>query len=207
MTVALYMRVSKGKGQDTRSQEPDLRRWALAQARPEEYRFYVDKRTGKTMDREMFNILLDDIRAGRITTLVVWRIDRLGRTSSGLALLFDELVRLKVNLISLKDGMDLSTPAGRLMAGVIASVAVYETEVRGERVVAGLEARKAAGKKLGPAHGSRTGRRLKVTPERMAAAMLMVAEGHKPTAIARAIGVSRQTVYTMLPKAGGSDGR
>src|SRR5437763_3015917 len=57
--------------------------------------------------------------------------------------LFDELVSLKVNFVSLKDGIDLSTPAGRLIANVLASVAAYETEVRGERIAAGKAAKQA----------------------------------------------------------------
>ena len=65
------------------------------------------------------------------------RLDRLGRTTKGLTALFEDLVDRKINLVSLKDGLDLSTPAGRLMANVLASVAAYETEVRSERVCAG----------------------------------------------------------------------
>lgn len=63
---------------------------------------------------------------GEVSTIVVWRLDRLGRTASGLTKLFDELRARKVNLVSLRDGLDLATPAGRLMANVFASVAQYE---------------------------------------------------------------------------------
>ncbi len=56
--------------------------------------------------------LLTDIRAGKVKAVVVWRLDRLGRTAKGLTALFDELVALKVNFVSLRDGMDLGTPAG-----------------------------------------------------------------------------------------------
>lgn len=199
MTIALYMRVSKGKGQNTASQEPDLKRWAVAQAMPGEYRFYIDKATGKTMDREMFNVLLGDVRTGKIRTIVVWRLDRLGRTVDGLVALFDELRRLKINLVSLKEGLDLSTPAGTLLANVLASMAQFETEVRAERVHAGLEAAKAAGKKLGPAHGSRKGKRLKVTPEHMTTVLREIAAGNSVSAIARVTGLSRDTIYTMIP--------
>jgi len=64
----------------------------------------------------------------------------LGRTASGLTKLFDDLRIHKCNLISLKDNLDLSTASGRLNANIIASVASYETEVRGERVRAGQQA-------------------------------------------------------------------
>ncbi len=56
-------------------------------------------------------------------TLVVWRLDRLGRTARGLTALFEDLIRCKVNLISLKDGLDLVTPAGRLMASQVCQLA------------------------------------------------------------------------------------
>ena len=58
-----------------------------------------------------------------LDTLVVWRLDRLGRTAQGLTSLFEDLIRWKVNLLSLKDGLDLVTPAGRLMANILAEVA------------------------------------------------------------------------------------
>jgi len=74
--------------------------------------WYTDTFTGKTLDRPAMTRLLADIRAGRIKSVVVWRLDRLGRTAKGLTALFDELVALKVNFVSLKDGIDLSTPAG-----------------------------------------------------------------------------------------------
>jgi hypothetical protein len=81
--------------------------------------------------RFAMNKLLADVAAGKVSKIVVWRLDRLGRTAKGLTALFEELVARKVTLISLKDGIDLLTPAGRLMANVLASVAAYETEIRG----------------------------------------------------------------------------
>ena len=110
MENAIYMRVSKGRGQDTASQKPDLERWAAAQSEPS--KVYTDYQTGKTMDRPGFNRLMADIRTGKVKTVVVWRLDRLGRTAKGLTALFDDLQALKVNLVSLKDGLDLATPAG-----------------------------------------------------------------------------------------------
>lgn len=82
---------------------------------------------GTTMDRPAMNKLLDDLYKGKISTILIWRLDRLGRTASGLTKLFEDLRQYQCNLISLKDHLDLSTPAGRLNANVIASVAAYET--------------------------------------------------------------------------------
>jgi len=118
--TAIYVRVSS-KQQDTKSQEPDLQRWEKAQDGP--VRWFQDKASGKSMDRPGWRKLEEAIRTGKASQLVVWRLDRLGRTASGLTALFDELRERKVNLVSIKDGLDLSTSAGRLMANVLASVA------------------------------------------------------------------------------------
>ena len=192
-TVAVYLRVS-GRGQDTASQEPELRRWAESQEGP--VAWYRDKFTGKTMDRPGWLKLAKDIEAGKISKLACWRLDRLGRTAKGLTALFEELVERKVNLVSLKDGLDLSTPAGRLMANVLASVAAYETEVRAERIRAGQDVARAAGKHLGRPTGIRTP--IKVTREQGALVRRMKADGEKIASIARATGLSRVTVYRLL---------
>jgi DNA invertase Pin-like site-specific DNA recombinase len=89
------------------------------------------------MDRRGWNRLMDAVRAGKASRVVCWRLDRLGRTAKGLTALFDELLERKVNLVSLRDGIDLNTAASRLMAHVLASVAQYETEVPAEQVRAG----------------------------------------------------------------------
>lgn len=194
--IAIYMRVSKGHGQDMASQEAELKRWAAAQAGP--VAWYRDKFTGKTMDRPGFNRLAKAMARGDVKTLVVWRLDRLGRTAKGLSTLFEDLQAKGINLISMREGIDLSTPAGRMMANILSSVAQYETEVRAERIHAGLDAARSAGKKLGPAVGSRTGKRLKVTPEQEEVIRRMTAEGSKVAAIARATGLSRPTVYSVI---------
>src|SRR5262249_29151049 len=106
------------------------------QARGQVVQWYRDTFAGKSMDRPGMTKLLEDVRAGRIKAVAVWRLDRLGRTAAGLTALFDQLVVLKVNFISLKDSIDLPIPAGRLIANVLASVASYETEVRAERIAA-----------------------------------------------------------------------
>lgn len=194
--VAIYARVSS-RNQDTKSQEPDLTRWANAQDEPVQW--YRDKFTGKTMDRPGWQKLQADIVAGRVSKIVCWRLDRLGRTAKGLTALFEDLQNRRVGLISLKDGLDLSTPAGRLMANVLASVAQYETEVRGERVRAGQAAARAAGKTWG---GSEKGRRVKVTPQQSRIIRQMKMEGETVVAMAKATGLSRPTVYSVLEDSG-----
>jgi DNA invertase Pin-like site-specific DNA recombinase len=190
--VAIYCRVSS-KSQDTVSQEPDLKRYADQQADP--VTWYRDRFTGKSMDRPGWNKLMDAVRARKMTRIVVWRLDRLGRTAKGLTALFAELLELRVNLVSLRDSIDLNTPAGRLMANVLASVAQYETEVRAERVRAGQAIARAAGKTWG---GSKRGRLLYVTTDQVRTIRRMKREGEHIAAIARATGLSRPTVYARL---------
>jgi DNA invertase Pin-like site-specific DNA recombinase len=192
--TAVYIRVSS-KRQDTASQEPDVKRYLAANGL-EGAPVYRDKFTGRTMDRPGFSKLLAAIRAGEVKNVIVWRLDRLGRTASGLAALFAELNARKVNLVSLRDGLDLSTPAGRLMGHVLASVAEYETEVRAERVLAGLEAARERGVRLGRPAGVHTA--VKVTPEQARQIKRLTAEGQGVTAISRAVGLSRPTVYRLI---------
>lgn len=191
-TIAIYLRVSS-KSQDVASQEPELRRWAAQQEG--DIRWYRDRFTGKTMERPAFTRLLRHVRVGEVQQVAVWRLDRLGRTAKGLTALFDELTELNVRLVSLRDGLDLSTAAGRLMANVLASVAAYETEVRAERILAGQAAARAKGKTWG---GSEKGRRIKVNDEQIRLIHRMKAEGEKVAAIARATGLSRPTIYDVL---------
>ncbi len=190
--VAIYLRVST-TNQDTKSQEPDLKRWADAHAEP--VQIYRDKASGKNMERPGWEKLEAAIRKSQVSAVVVWRVDRLGRTAKGLTALFDDLRHRKVNLVSLKDGLDLSTPAGRLMANVLASVAQYETEVRGERVRAGQEVARAKGKRWG---GSKPGVRKQVDDVRAETIRTMHGSGTPIAAIARTVGVSRPTVYSVL---------
>jgi DNA invertase Pin-like site-specific DNA recombinase len=192
--IAIYVRVSS-VGQSTRSQEPDLRRWELGNAGDTPVKWYTDKFTGKTMDRPGWNKIEAAIRAGKVSAVVVWRIDRLGRMAKGLTSLFADLQEKKVNLVSLKEGVDLSTPAGRMMANVLASVAQFDNEVRSERVRAGQAAARAAGKKWG---GSKPGTRKKVTDTQLRAIRQMKAQGEPITAIAKAVGLSRPTIYSVL---------
>lgn len=194
MATAIYLRVSS-RTQDVASQVPDLERWAKAQGGPALW--YSDTATGRTMARKGWDRLWDGVRDGSIDRVAVWRLDRLGRTASGLTTLFEDLVRLRVNLVSLKDGLDLATPAGRLMANVLASVAVYETEVRSERQLAGIAEAKARGVRFGRPPGRR-GKRIRVTAEAEALIRRLRAEGTGVTAISRATGLSRPTIYALL---------
>ena len=189
---AIYVRVSS-RDQSHGSQLPDLERWAEAQ----EGRviWFKDKFTGKTMNRPGMDKLMEAFRSGKICRIVVWRLDRLGRTTRGLCQLFDELRERNVDLVSLKDGFSLESPAGRLHARILASVAEYENEVRRERVLAGQDVARKKGKKWG---GSEKGWRWKVTDDQVTAIHEMRAVGKPIAQIARVTALSRPTIYRVL---------
>lgn len=191
--TALYLRVSS-KSQDLRSQEADLTRWSKSVDEPVVW--YTDKVSGTTMDRPSWNHLWSQIQVGKVSRVVVWRLDRLGRTARGLTELIAELIARKVGLVSVREGLDLDTPAGRMMAHVLASVAQYETEVRSERQQAGIAAAKAQGLMFGRPKGIHTS--LKVTPEHRTLIARLKSEGSSIAGIARLTSLSRSTVYAVL---------
>jgi DNA invertase Pin-like site-specific DNA recombinase len=151
------------------------------------------------MDRPGWNKLMKAVQQGKVSVIVVWRLDRLGRTAQGLTTHFEDLRDRKVNLVSLKDGLDLATLAGRLMANVLASVAQCETKVRAERIAAAQAVARERGARFGRPEG--TGKRIKVTPEQEETIRRLQAEGKKIAAIAWAVGLSRPTIYRVLERA------
>jgi DNA invertase Pin-like site-specific DNA recombinase len=191
-TTAIYVRVSH-RDQSHASQLPDLERWVEANEGPVEW--FKDTFTGRTMNRPGMDKLLEALRAGKLCRIVVWRLDRLGRTTKGLCQLFDELRDRKVDLVPLKDGFSLESPAGRLHARILASVAEYETEIRHERVIAGQAVARRKGKKWG---GSKKGWRWKVSDDQLSAIHEMRGAGKPIAQIARVTGLSRPTIYRVL---------
>ena len=105
-----------------------------------------------------------------------------------------------VGFLSLRDSLDLSTPAGRLMAGVLASVAQYETEVRRERQLAGIaKVREQHGGRC-PWWGRKAGTRVKVTEEKESVLLAMYRDKRPIASIARTVGLTRKTVYAVLSR-------
>jgi len=192
--TAIYLRVSTENGQRFDSQLDDLNRW-IDLHKPEAVRWYKDMFTGKTMERPGMQDLMADLYRGELDRIVVWRLDRLGRTAAGLTKLFEDLTAQKCNLISLKDNLDLSTPAGRLNANIIASVAAYETEVRAERVKAGQAAAKARGRKWG---GSKRGVRKGKTAAKVKSVLALVEQHLSKAEISRVVGISIPTINSIL---------
>jgi DNA invertase Pin-like site-specific DNA recombinase len=164
---AVYIRVSS-VGQRTDSQERELR-CCCRQRGWKNLTFYVDRLSGAKTDRPELDRLMRDVRAGKVDRLIVYKLDRLGRSLTHLALILDELNRLKIPLIASSQGIDTSddNPAGRLQLGVLMAVAEFERGIIRERVNAGLAAAKARGVRLGrPAtirHRAAEIRKLKAT--------------------------------------------
>jgi DNA invertase Pin-like site-specific DNA recombinase len=211
--IAIYMRLSDANRRMV-AQESDLQRWSdqerradlqrWADGRRREVRWYKDSWTGSDPSRPEWERLMEDVDAGRVETVVCWRLDRLGKTCTELVKLFEYLAARRVNFISLQDHLDLSTASGRRMVGVLGSIALYETEVRAQRILAGQEAARARGLRWG---GSEKGRRCKVTHELEAKVKRLKAEGRKISHIARETGVSRPTIYKVLgEESRGTDG-
>jgi DNA invertase Pin-like site-specific DNA recombinase len=146
---AIYIRVST-ENQKTDSQEQELRRYCR-QRGWRELEFYVDRISGAKTSRPELDRLMRDVRAGKVERLVVFKLDRLGRSLTHLALILDELNRLRVPLVASSQGIDTSedSPAGRLQLGVLMAVAEFERGIIRERVNAGLAAARQRGVQLG----------------------------------------------------------
>jgi DNA invertase Pin-like site-specific DNA recombinase len=146
---AIYIRVSTDN-QRTDSQEMELKRYCR-QRGWNDLTYYVDKICGAKASRPQLDRLMQDIRAGKIERLIVYKLDRLGRSLTHLALILDELNRLSIPLIASSQGIDTSNdnPAGRLQLGVLMAVAEFERGIIRERVNFGLAAAKARGVQLG----------------------------------------------------------
>src|SRR5207247_1708144 len=149
MHTAIYVRVST-VGQRTDSQEQELKRYCRQRGWKNPV-VYADKISGARTSRAELNRLLQDIRGGRVRRLVVYKLDRLGRSLTHWALILDEINRLKVPLIASSQGIDTSeeNPAGNRQLGVLMAVAEFVRGIIRERANAGLAAAMKRGVKLG----------------------------------------------------------
>jgi DNA invertase Pin-like site-specific DNA recombinase len=147
MRAAVYARVST-IDQRADNQLLELRRYAAArQWTPTEY---VDVGISGSKDRRPeLDRLLADAKRRRFDVVIVWRLDRLGRNLKHLVVLLDELQALSVAFVSLGEGIDCTTPAGRLQLHVLAALAEFERGRIQERVKAGLARVRASGERLG----------------------------------------------------------
>ena len=147
MKAALYARVSTAD-QTTENQTLELRRYI--EARGWTGTEFVDKGVSGSKDkRPALDALLKDAKRRRFDALVCWRLDRLGRNLKHLITLLDELQALGVAFVSLAEGIDATTPAGKLQMHILGAIAQFERERTRERVMAGLQRARTQGVRLG----------------------------------------------------------
>jgi DNA invertase Pin-like site-specific DNA recombinase len=134
--------------QQPENQLVELRRYVQARGWIAEE--YVDRGISGVKDRRpALDSLVRDAKQRRFDVLVCWRLDRLGRNLRHLILLLDELQAVGVAFVSLAEGIDATTPAGRLQLHVLGAIAEFERERIRERVIAGLQRARTQGKRLG----------------------------------------------------------
>ena len=147
MRAAIYARVSTFE-QEPENQLQELRRYV--EARGWTGTEFVDRGVSGAKDkRPALDALLKDAKRRRFDVLVCWRLDRLGRNLKHLVTLLEELQAVGVAFVSLGEGIDCTTPAGKLQLHILAALAEFERERIRERVLAGLARAKAQGKRLG----------------------------------------------------------
>jgi DNA invertase Pin-like site-specific DNA recombinase len=159
--VAIYARVSTANnGQDPALQTRELREYAKRRGW-RIVREYVDRGVSGSKDsRPALNELLADVHQRRCDIVLVWKLDRLGRSLRHLVNTLAELEARGVTFVSLRDNLDLSTPSGRLMFNVIGAMAEFERALIQERVRAGLRNARAKGKRLGRPRVTADGRQV-----------------------------------------------
>lgn len=176
-----YARVS------TQDQNLDLQIDALTKAGCK--KVFDDKISGSRAERPGLNKALTLLREG--DTLVVWKLDRLGRSVKNLVDLVGELHGQGVQFKSLTDVIDTGTPSGRFFFHVMASLAEMERELTVERTRAGLEVARQLGRK--------GGRKRQMTESKIASARKLLANGIPPRDVAKNLGVSIPTLYRWIP--------
>jgi DNA invertase Pin-like site-specific DNA recombinase len=186
--VAIYARVSTvNHGQDASLQTREMRQFAEARG----WRLadeYVDSGVSGSKDsRPELNRLMADAHKRRFDVVLVWKLDRFGRSLRHLVNALAEFESLGIAFVSLSDNLDLSTASGRLMFNIIGAMAEFERELIRERVKAGMKNAKAKGARIGRP-------RVAVDAGRIAA---LRASGLSWPKIARELGVSVGTVYAV----------
>lgn len=180
-----YMRVSKSDG----SQRLDLQRDALLEAGVDEQNIYQDEASGKDDERAGLASALKALRKGDL--LIVWRLDRLGRSLKHLVNTIHELTERGIGFRVLSGqgaAIDTTTSSGKLIFGIFAALSEFERELISERTKAGLDSARARGRNGG-------------APFRMTKAKLRLAQaalgntGTKISALCSELSISRQTLY------------
>jgi DNA invertase Pin-like site-specific DNA recombinase len=150
LLIALYARVSTFNGhQDPEMQLRELREYAALRGWKIAGEYVDHGISGSKESRPALNRLMTDAHCRKFDAVLVWKIDRFGRSLKHLVNSLADLAAYGVAFISLRDNLDLSTPSGRLMFQIIGAMAEFERALIQERVKAGLRNARAKGKRLG----------------------------------------------------------
>lgn len=187
MRIAIYARVSTSDQQTLPLQIEAVRKYAESRNWTI-VREVEDVRSGVS-ERKNRELLLKSARRKEIDAIVVWRLDRWGRSLADLILTLKELSELGVGFVSLTEAIDLTTPTGRAMAGMLSVFADFEREILRQRVKAGI----AQARKKGGNHG-----RPRTAAQHTYKVKKLAEQGLSKTEIARRLDISRASVMRML---------
>jgi len=184
MMIIGYARVSM------HDQNLDLQKDALNEAGCE--KIFVDKITGKLLNRPGLEKTMEVLRSG--DTLIVWRLDRLGRSLKHLIEIVSELENREIGFKSLTESIDTTSPTGKLVFHLFGALAEFERNLIAERTKAGLAAARARG---------RVGGRPPALDEKQREALVLLykEKKHSVNEICKIMGISKQTLYNYLRKA------
>jgi putative DNA-invertase from lambdoid prophage Rac len=184
MKVALYARISTSDQKSLKSQLSEMR--AFATSRNWEIVKEVKEIDSGAKVRPKREALMQMARRREIDCIIVWKLDRWGRSMSDLVTTLQELREVKVQFVSVRDALDFTTTMGRALAGMLAVFAEFERDILRDRVRAGVAAARAEG---------RIGGRPKVTTEKERKQIKkLISKGISKAEIARRLGISRMTV-------------
>ncbi|EPF08277.1 hypothetical protein ICA_05777 [Bacillus cereus BAG1O-3] len=175
-----YARVSTKK-QSLDMQLDELKRYGCEE-------IITEKESGAKKDRKELQLLLGKLR--KDDTLVVYKLDRLGRTMHQLVNLLQEFNEKSIHFVSIKDGIDTSTTMGRFLFHIFGAMAEMEREVINERVISGVAAAKARGRE--------GGRKKAHTPQQIQGMMEMLASGKTKVEVCEMFDVARATLYRYI---------
>jgi len=166
---------------------------ALKRAGVSEHRIYQDKRSGKDLKRVGINDCLSHMRRGDV--LVVWRFDRLSRSLRDLLAVFDQLQERGIQLRSIHEQLDTTSPMGKLMFQLAGMLAEFERALIAERTRLGMQTARAHGRRFGP--------KPTLTEKKLDRAVAMLRAGQSVGVVARRMGVANVTLREKILKVTG----
>ncbi|SRR6266567_1882542 len=147
--IAIYARVSTLNGQNPEMQLAEIREYAARRGWLVAGEYVDLGVSGSNESRPELNRMIKDAHLCRYDAVVVWKLDRLGRSLKHLVTTIEDLAAYGISFVSLRDNLDLSTPSGRLMMHIIGAMAEFERELIRERVTAGIQAARKRGVRIG----------------------------------------------------------